>query len=84
MERKFRLKNGINHDPWRRNGSRQVFTMRRMLAKMGKHSCKQTSGCLPKPRLPLKGMERRQEETQTGDETTDKDRPAEAEQNTMG
>jgi len=55
-----------------------------MLAKMGKHSCKQTSGCLPKPRLPLKGMERRQEETQTGDETTDKDRPAEAEQNTMG
>ena len=32
-----------NYDPWRRNGSRQVFTMRRMLAKMGKHSCKQTA-----------------------------------------
>jgi hypothetical protein len=55
-----------------------------MLAKMGKHSCKQTTGCLPKQGLPLKRMERRQEEKETGDETTDKDRPSEAEQDTMG
>jgi hypothetical protein len=62
---------GVRDDPWRRNGSRQVFTMRRMLAKMGKHSCKQTAGCLPEPRMSKSRMERRQEETQTGSEAKD-------------